>query len=541
MVITDNDIKVIGRVVSIAADGVVADAGQIQDTEFTATPRTQAQINSHLNELISDVQEYAEGVQNTIVNAKVDIINGLLNGEDIATVDMLDEIDPVFTTTSDTILPEKDNISKNLHIGGNVSANGFVDDRFTAYSDGCIMLTNGKVLSTINAGSRTTKCVPFTLWGTTVTLGGMTAVNAIDATKINLTYAGEMNIGTSSTSGGKLNINNTAYINAGGECYVDGEIIVRNGGNIDVQDGGNINVVGGHVSLDGSLAASESYVDSNVIFHVSDNTITPKNSYSSLDIDFGSSNISTTGELDAQSISSSSIETNELGLTRNNITRRLQSNSTNPSKLQIDFDGIVVSDAGSRSSDKLFATDGSVYDASSLQQKVWNVTNNVAVSLDNQNYHVFYVNADSTFTGSLTIGTDSVSTNGRYRRGQFSFDNDSVLLITDSAKINTANGGNIYIADKPVATQEYVDNKISSSALSIIKESDLNNLTTGGVYFMFPNANNTTFTTGEIIMVEVLTASGSIPNTCVQTGIISKIQRSKTMNSSGTWTSWTQI
>lgn len=62
MVITDNDIKVIGRVVSIAADGVVADAGQIQDTEFTATPRTQAQINSHLNELISDVQEYAEGV-----------------------------------------------------------------------------------------------------------------------------------------------------------------------------------------------------------------------------------------------------------------------------------------------------------------------------------------------------------------------------------------------------------------------------------------------------------------------------------------------
>lgn len=538
MVITDNDIKVIGRVVSIAADGVVADAGQIQDTEFTATPRTQAQINSHLNELISDVQEYAEGVQNTIVNARVDIINGLLNGEDIATVDMLDEIDPIFIAIDNTILPKEDNISKNLHIGGNVQAGGFIDSRFAANSGGFIMLTNGKVLSTTNTDPRTTTCAPFALNSTTVTLGGTTVLNATDGSKINVASSGEMNVGSSSNSGGKLNINTNAYIKTNGKCYVDGEIIIRDGGNIDVQDGGNINVVGGHVSLDGSLAASEYYVDSNIIFHVSDNIIKPKNSYSSLDIDFGSSNISTTGELDAQAISSSSIETNELGLTRNNITRRLQSNSTNPSKLQIDFDGIVVSDASSRSSDKLFATDGSVYDASNLQQKVWNVTNNVAVSLASSNYRVFYVNANSTFTGSLEIGTGSVGTNTRYRRGQCSFDNDSVLLITDSAKINTANGGNIYIADKPVATQEYVDNKFSSS---VIEESDLDDLTTGGVYFMFPNANNTTFTTGEIIMVEVVTASGSIPNTCVQTGIISKIQRSKTMNSSGTWTSWTQI
>lgn len=539
MVITDNDIKVIGRVVSIAADGVVADAGQIEDTEFTTTPRTQAQINSHLNELISNVQEYAEGVQNTIVNAKVDIINGLLDGEDIATVDMLDKIDPIFIIVNDAILPKEDNISKNLQIGGNVqAANGFVDGRFTGYSVGHIMLTNGKVLSTTNTTPRTTECAPFALNNTTVTLKGMSAVDVIDGAKINLAYAGEINVGTSSSSGGKLNINKNAYINAGGKCYVDGEIIVRDGGNIDVQSGGTINVVGGHVSLDGSHAASESYVDSNIIFHVSDNIITPKNSYSSLDIDFGSSNISTTGELDAGAISSSSVETNELGLTRNNITRRLQSNSTNPSKLQIDFDGIVVSDTSSRSSDKLFATDGSIYDASNLQQKIWDVTNNVAVSLASSNYRVFYVNANSTFVGSLEIGTDSVGTNTRYRRGQFSFDNDSVLLITDSAKINTANGGNIYIADKPVATQEYVDNKTLSSF--VVEESDLDNLTTGGVYFMFPNANNTTFTTGEIIMVEILTGSGSIPNTCVQTGIISKTQRSKMMNSSGTWSSWTQ-
>lgn len=539
MVITDNDIKVIGRVVSIAADGVVADAGQIQDTEFTATPRTQAQINSHLNKLISDVQEYAEGVQNTIVNARVDIINGLLNGEDIATVDMLDEIDPIFIAIDNTILPKEDNISKNLHIGGNVQAGGFIDSRFVANSGGFIMLTNGKVLSTTNTDPRTTTCAPFALNSTTVTLGGTTVLNATDGSKINVVSSGEMNVGSSSNSGGKLNINTNAYIKTNGKCYVDGEIIVRDGGNIDVQSGGNINVVGGHVSLDGSLAASESYVDGSIIFHVSNNTITPKNSYSSLDIDFGSSNISTTGELDADAISSSSIETNELGLTRNNITRRLQSNSTNPSKLQIDFDGIVVSDTGSRGSDKLFATDGSVYDASNLQQKVWNVTNNVAVSLDSSNYHVFSVNADSTFTGSLEIGTGSVSTNTRYNKGQFSFNNDSVLLIADGAKINTANSGNIYIDNKPVATQEYVDNKTLSSF--VVEESDLDNLTTGGVYFMFPNANNTTFTTGEIIMVEVVTASGSIPNTCVQTGIISKIQRSKTMNSSGTWTSWTQI
>lgn len=96
------------------------------------------------------------------------------------------------------------------------------------------MLTNGKVLSTTNTDPRTTTCAPFALNSTTVTLGGTTVLNATDGSKINVASSGEMNVGSSSNSGGKLNINTNAYIKTNGKCYVDGEIIIRDGGNIDV-------------------------------------------------------------------------------------------------------------------------------------------------------------------------------------------------------------------------------------------------------------------------------------------------------------------
>ncbi len=65
MEITNNDVKVLGRIAAITVDGVVADAQQIYDESYSGG-QFQSEINANVKSWINDVV--------SITNSEIDLL-----------------------------------------------------------------------------------------------------------------------------------------------------------------------------------------------------------------------------------------------------------------------------------------------------------------------------------------------------------------------------------------------------------------------------------------------------------------------------------